>query len=223
MVSFTGIAEIANEFTTDWLIKQATSFNSPKHTFVELVTEFKRHLSIEFSSYFPGHVPPLVITFAGWTDASSRHPSIYNLSNCENDDCTYRAPDYIFSLNRHSPKPNGTLVVVRGALPATFSADFRKSKKRLEKLIAQNSNKLDAAARRVMAEMITIASNDARGHTINDQVMASILSRRNGSIDYVHIPEKTDYALPGFVNENLSVRGLKVTGDFVEGGTTKVG
>jgi len=74
-----------------------------------------------------------------------------------------------------------------------------------------------------LAELIQIASRDPASNTIGETVMASIITPCSTSIDFRQFPDTPNWIGSNYVGPNMSIAGVKVTNDFIEGGITKIG
>ena len=224
LVGFTGIAEINNQGTIDYIIHKLSDFDLGSKTIAEVIKKIRDELSQTFSFIFGGHkVPALVVVVAGWENGEARHPRVFKVSNITHYEGGTACADIVFHVSKLEVSPDHTLLVIDGDMRATLSKPFKVQQKRIGKILRQHSNKLDDTTMNELAELIEIASVDAASTTINDRIMVSRLKRSGGGIEYKFFPDSPSYILPSFVNGNMAVTGLEVHNDPIVGGTTIVG
>lgn len=224
LVGFTGLAEINNLGTIDFIIHKLSDIDLSSKSITEVTEKIQNELSQSFRFIFGGHkVPALVIVFAGWQNGEARHPRVFKISNITHYEGGIACADVEFHVHTAEILPDRTLLVIDGDLRATSSKPFKTQQKKIGKILRRHTNKLDETTMRELAKLIDIASTDQASTTINDRIMVSRLKRNGGGIEYKFFPESSDYILPSFVNENIAVTGLTVRNDPIVGGNTVVG
>lgn len=224
LLGFTGLAEINDDPTMNWVLKQLSEVELGKMTANQTLEFIAKKLTYYFQQTFYRRPPRLIITASGWLDGKSRHPKLASVANCLDDRGNYRElGEFAFNIIGYAIPSHGASLVILGDLSATHGSEYKKTKKRVMKLLNKNTNTLDEIILDEMIQLITEASYDPASTTINARVKASRMDRKKEGIIYKTIPEESNYSLPGFSTPSMIVSGITVRNDFVENGTTVIG
>ena len=219
LLSFAGVATLDYQGTMEWIVDKFTEFSaSEKNT--DTVMDFIKH-ELEDAmarSLYPQQYKTLVIVIRGWKYINGYK---VNQSFTLENRSTNSLPSNKFKLNDLGQVDK---LIVEGWTPAIQGKLYAKYNKNLLKLLSSSISFSRAYKIRMkLAQLITVASRNMQGQFIGDKVMGSILFYDNDGIDFAYYPEQPNYNLPHFIGKSMSISGGSIKGDFVKGGTTRIG
>lgn len=219
LVSFAGVAALDNKGTIEWIVDKLTEFNASEKNTDTVIDFIKHELDDAMArSLYPQQYKTLVIVIRGWKYINGHK---INQSFTLENRSTNSLLSNMFKLNDFGQvdKP-----IIEGWTPATQGKLYAKHSKNLSKLLSSSISFSRAyKIRTKLAKLIAAASRNMQGQFIGDKVMGSILFYDKDGIDFAYYPEQPNYNFPPFIGKTISISGGSIKGDFVKGGTTRIG
>lgn len=165
-------------------------------------------------------IDTLTILVVGWVfENNIAKPTLFRITNCETADAKPKATSKQFDVYESHDKRG---VIAKGSVKLGDSPQFDSKIKYVRKLLktvsfAEFRDTIGGA----LYDLNTIAHNHPEwGAYIGDVTMFSAIHKMGDGVDYWRFPRgQQDYMLPNFNNGTMSVKGLKVHNDPIEGGT----
>jgi hypothetical protein len=229
LIGYTGTAQIDDVDTLYWITDILSKIGIKGKTMRELFIALNEELKNTFGNLAGGALglpaPSLVIVIAGWQSGNNRYPLLLELSNILGFDKNGKSvTSHEFSQTQPALMPNGTGVHIAGDMRTTNSTEFKRKKKAIQKLLNQNSNKLDSFIESSIADLIITAAQDVRSKTINDQVITARIGKKSQGLEAGYYPNNASVkSYPGYVDGNIAISGVKIYNDPIEGGRTVIG
>lgn len=163
---------------------------------------------------------PLIILIVGWQfTGSAAKLTLFRITNCETETGQWKTPSKRFEVFKRTPKSD---VVVRGSVQLGANDEFDSKIQHIKSLLKTVSFQdfRDVIGERLY-ELDLIAHNSPEwGRYIGDKTMLSVIHKMGDGVDYWRFPRgQKDYMLPNFNSGTMSVKGLNVHNDPIEGGT----
>ena len=163
---------------------------------------------------------PLTILVVGWVfENNVAKPTLFKITNCETTDGKPKAAARQFEVHESHDKRG---VIVRGSVKLGDCPQFDSKIKYVRKLLKIVSfTEFRDVIGGALYDLNTIAHNHpVWGAYIGEVTMFSVIHKMGDGVDYWRFPRgQQDYMLPNFNNGNMSVKGLRVHNDPIEGGT----
>jgi hypothetical protein len=165
-------------------------------------------------------VDPLTVLVVGWVfENNVAKPTLFRITNCETADAKPKAATKQFEVYESHDKRG---VIVKGSVKLGVHPQFDSKIKYVRSLLKTVSfaNFRDTIGGSLY-DLNTIAHNHPDwGAYIGDKTMFSVIHKIGDGVDYWRFPRgQQDYMLPNFNNGTMSVKGLQVHNDPIEGGT----
>jgi hypothetical protein len=169
--------------------------------------------------YYKRTADPLTVLIAGWVfENNVAKPTLFIITNCEDADGKRKAATKQFKVFESHDKRG---VIVRGSVKLGVHPQFDSKIKYARKLLKTVSfADFRDTIGGCLYDLNTIAHNHPEwGAYIGDKTMCSVIHKMGDGVDYWRFPRgQKDYMLPNFNNGTMSVKGLKVHNDPIEGG-----
>lgn len=165
-------------------------------------------------------VDPLTVLVVGWVFANNvAKPTLFRITNCETADAKPKTATKQFEVYESHDKRG---VIVKGSVVLGVYPQFDNKIKYVRTLLktvsfADFRDTIGGS----LYDLNTIAHNHPDwGTYIGEKTMFSAIHKKGDGVDYWRFPRgQTSYMLPNFNNGTMSVKGLQVHNDPIEGGT----
>jgi len=165
-------------------------------------------------------IDPLTILVVGWVfENGVAKPTLFRITNCETADAKAKAATKQFEVYESHDKRG---VIVKGSVQLGVHPQFDSKIKYVRKLLKTVSfTAFRDTIGSSLYDLNTIAHNHPDwGAYIGDKTVYSGIHKRGDGVDAWRFPSgQKDYMLPNFNNGTMSVKGLKVHNDPIEGGS----
>jgi hypothetical protein len=200
----------------DWITNLLASSDIRDIEITEVIRRIINGLDEKY--YYKRSPEALVILIAGWRFNGGTRLTLYRVTNCETENGQPKAPTKQFGMFESTPKRD---IVVRGSVQPGVNNQFDGKIKHIKRLLKTISfQEFRDAIGEQLYELDLIAHNSPEwGQYIGDTTMLSIIHKVGDGVDYWRFPRgQQDYMLPNFNNGTMSVRGMRVHNDPIEGG-----
>ena len=203
----------------DWITNLLAASDIREQQVAEIIQAMVSGLNEKYY-YKRAAIDPLTILVVGWVfEGDVAKPSLFRITNCETADAQPKTASKQFEVYESHDKRG---VIVKGSVKMGDNPQFDSKIKYVRKLLktvpfADFRDTIGGA----LYDLNTIAHNQAEwGAYIGDKTMLSVIHKMGDGVDYWRFPSgQRDYMLPNFNNGTMSVKGLKVHNDPIEGGT----
>lgn len=186
---------------------------------IEITEIIQRIINGLNEKYYYKRIPEaLVILIAGWQFTNNVAKLVlFRITNCETESGQPKVPTKEFEVFKRTPKRD---VVVRGSVQLGVNDEFDGKIRHIKSLLKTVSfhEFRDVIGERLY-ELDMVAHNSPEwGQYIGDKTMLSVIHKMGDGVDSWRFPRgQQDYMLPNFNNGTMSVRGLQVHNDPIEG------
>jgi len=217
----TNLAYIDDALITDWLTDTLAGFKLSCIPFDDVVSDLVKKLEGEYNRY--NITPKLTALLLGWKENESRCPIGLIITNADKITATDKRHAVKFNIRPINISQNKVGVEVRGSISATKNSSCNAIMKQIVHLLNINSNKLNENIMANIARYIITASQNDSGSTIGENVVISLITRGKEYNSVRVYPDTPDKVYPNHSTDKISITGLRVINDFVEGGETIIG
>ncbi len=201
----------------DWITNLFASSEVKDIEIAEVIERIINGLNEKY--YYKRSPEALIILVAGWQfNGDLARPTLFRVTNCETENGAPKTPTKQFEAFESNLKRD---VVVRGSVQLKVNSQFDSKIKHVKHLLRSVSfEEFRDTIGGQLYELDIIAHNStAWGQYIGDTTMFSSIHKMGDGVDYWRFPAgQKDYMLPNFNNGTMSVRGLEVRNDPIEGG-----
>lgn len=205
----------------DW-ITNTLSENKLRDTDIRtLIKQLQQQLN-ERVAYMRSELAELVIVVAGWIESESEVGSvIFQITNCESLHKTTKPNLREFVVIEQKPIRE---VVAKGSLAKGCNHKFDSKLKYIKKQLKYvDINDSDETIAGLLYDLNTIAHNDPnKGEYIGEKIHITVLTKRSNLVRHINLPKTKDYTSPNVSNEYISVRGIRVKNDLVNGSSIEL-
>lgn len=201
----------------DWITNLLSQSDIKSAEITEIIQSIINGLNEKY--YYKRSPEALVILIAGWQFTNSNTKmTLFRVTNCEGEDGQFKAPIKQFEVFKSTPKRD---VVVRGSVQLGVNNQFDGKIKHIKSLLKTVSFQefRDTIGGQLYELDLIAHGSPIWGRYIGDTTMLSIIHKNGDGVDYWRFPSgQKSYMMPNFNNGTISVRGLQVHNDPIEGG-----
>ena len=205
----------------DWITNSLADTNLGTTDIKAIVTQLQQRLN-ERVAYMRSALADLIIVIAGWIESEEDTKSVvFRITNCEPIDQNTRPNLRQFMIFEQHFKRE---VIARGSMKKgdnhTFDSKIKYIRKQLKGAKFMDFGRTIAP---LLYDLNLVAHADpAKGKYVGDKIHITILAKTLGSVQHINLPKTKDFTSPNVSNKYISIRGIKVHNDPLNGSTVEV-